>query len=314
MDQGARAIEEATGAGNSELAHAKINLALHVGAERPDGYHDLESLVVFADIADAVTARPAAKDAAATTLELTGPYAVLLEESTAPATNLVLRAAAAVAALGSRRRARPVHLCLAKRIPIAAGLGGGSADAAATLRLLDRLWGLGLKPKKLAEIALSLGADVPMCLVSQPLIARGVGEIVTPVGGIPPLSVVLAHPGISMPTGAVFAGLGKEKRAGLPALPPKFQSPLDLVFWLRQTRNDLIDPARVVSRKAAAAAKALASDPDCLFARMSGSGAAAFGIFVKPAAAERAAERIKAAKPDWWVAAAMTGGSQRTGT
>ncbi len=309
MDQVAKAIEEATGAGNSELASAKINLALHVGAERADGYHNLESLVVFADIADVVTARPAPKATNATMLDIAGPYADLLTQTTAPTANLVLRAAEAMAASGSRRRVRPVHLSLAKRIPVAAGLGGGSADAAATIRLLDRLWGLELKPAKRAEIALTLGADVPMCLVSRPLIARGIGEQVTPVGGIPPLAVVLAHPGISMPTAAVFAGLGNEQRSPLPNLPPKFKSALELVHWLRQTRNDLIDPARVVSRKAVAAAKALASDPDCLFARMSGSGAAAFGIFVKPAAAERAAERIRAAKPDWWVAAATTGGS-----
>ena len=266
---------------------------------------------MFADVADVVTARPAARDATGTTLDIAGPYAGCLEESTAPAANLVLRAAEAVAALGSRRRVRPAHLSLTKRIPVAAGLGGGSADAAATLRLLDRIWGLELarKPKKLVEIGLALGADVPMCLVSQPLVARGIGEKVTPAAGIPPLAVVLAHPGVSMPTAAVFAGLGKETRSPLPALPAKFKSALDLVFWLRQTRNDLIDPARVVSRKAAVAAKALSSDPDCLFARMSGSGAAAFGVFVKAAAAERAAERLRTARPDWWVAAAMTGGS-----
>jgi 4-diphosphocytidyl-2-C-methyl-D-erythritol kinase len=308
MDEVARAIEEATGAGNSELARAKINLALHVGAERADGYHDLESLVVFADIADVVTARPAPKDIAAMALDLSGPHATLLEE-TEPSSNLALRAAEAIAALAPKRRMKPLSLSLAKRIPVAAGLGGGSADAAATLRLLNRIWGLGLKPEKLAEIAVKLGADVPMCLVSRPLVARGIGEKLTPAAGIPPLAVVLAHPGVSLATAAVFAGLGKEERSPLPALPAKFKSALDLVFWLRQTRNDLIDPARVVSRKAVAAAKALADDPDCLFARMSGSGAAAFGIFVKPAAAERAAERLKAARPDWWVAAAMTGGS-----
>lgn len=310
MDQVAKAIEEATGAGSSELALTKINLALHVGAQRADGYHDLETLVVFADVADVVTARPA-KDATETTLELTGPHADTLEETTAPDANLVMRAAQAIAALGPRRRVKPVHLTLVKRIPIAAGLGGGSADAAATLKLLDRIWRLGLKPEKLAEIGVGLGADVPMCLMSTPLVARGIGEQITPVGGIPPLSVVLAHPGagVQVPTGAVFAGLGNEQRTGLTALPPKFKSALDLVFWLRQTRNDLIDPARVVTRNAAVAAKALASDPDCMFARMSGSGAAAFGIFVKPAAAERAAERLKAAKPGWWVSAATTGGS-----
>ncbi len=311
MDQLAKAIEEATGAGSSELALAKINLALHVGAERADGYHELESLVVFADIADVVTVRPSVDGAAKATLSLSGPYADVLKEAAAPAANLAVRAAEAIAAAAPRKRATPVHLDLTKRIPVAAGLGGGSADAAATLRLLDRVWNLKLKPETLAKIGVALGADVPMCLVSRPLVARGIGDVVTPVGGIPPLSVVLAHPGpgVQVPTGAVFAGLGKEQRSGLPPLPATFRSALELVFWLRQTRNDLIDPARVVVRKAVAAAKLLSADPDCLFARMSGSGAAAFGIFVKPSAAERAAERIKAAKPDWWVTAATTGGS-----
>ena len=312
MDQVAKAIEEATGAGNAELACAKINLALHVGAERPDGYHDLETLVVFADLADMLTVRSAASGAAATTLAVAGPYADLLTETTEPAANLVLRAAEAIAAAAPRKRALPAHVInLTKRIPLAAGLGGGSADAAAALRLLDRVWGLKLKPKKLAEIGAGLGADVPMCLLSRPLVARGIGDMVTPVAGIPPLSVVLAHPGsaVQVPTGAVFAGLGNEQRSGLPTLPAKFRTALELVFWLRQTRNDLIDPARVVTRRAVIAAKALAADPDCLFARMSGSGAAAFGIFVKPVAAERAAARLRAARPDWWVAATTTGGS-----
>ncbi len=308
MDQVARAIEDVTGAGNAELARAKINLALHVGAERSDGYHDLESLVVFADIADVVTARPPAPGDAGASLDVTGPYAELLAETTTPAANLALRAAQAIAAYASRRLP-PVRLGLTKRIPVAGGLGGGSADAAATLRLLDRIWGLGLAPETLSGIGARLGADVPMCLVSAPLIARGIGEKVTPVANIPALAVVLAHPGIGMPTGAVFAGLGQEARSPLPALPQRFNSILDLVHWLRQTRNDLIDPARVVSRKATAAAKALANDADCLFARMSGSGAGAFGIFNSPAAAERAAGRLTAAKPDWWVAATMTGGS-----
>ena len=305
MDQVARAIEEARGAGNSELARAKINLALHVGAERADGYHELESLAVFADLADVITAWPAARDAAAATLTVSGPYGDLLEETTTPAANLAVRAAEALAAHG----AGPVDLALAKRIPVAAGLGGGSADAAATLRLLNRVWGLGLAPETLAGIAVKLGADVPMCLVSRPLVARGIGEAITPATGIPALAIVLANPGLAIPTGAVFAGLGRETRTPLPTLPAAFRSAIDLVHWLRQTRNDLIDPARVVARGADAAARALAKDPDCLFARMSGSGASAFGIFAAPAAAARAAERLRAAKPGWWVAAAATGGS-----
>ena len=307
MDQLVETRDEAAGAGNAEMALAKINLALHVGAQRGDGYHELESLVVFADVADALIARPA-KDAAATTLDMSGPFADVLEETTASAANLVLRAAQAIAGRAARS-AGPVHLSLDKWIPVAAGLGGGSADAAATLRLLNRVWKLGLGPEALAEIGVALGADVPMCLASRPLIARGIGERVTPVAGMPALAVVLANPGVVVPTGAVFAGLGKEQRSPLPALPPRFRSTLDLVHWLRQTRNDLTDPARVVSLRAGAAAKVLAGDPDCAFARMTGSGATAFGLFMSEAAAERAAGRLRAAKPNWWVAAATTGGS-----
>ena len=307
MDQVAGARDEAAGADNTELAPAKINLALHLGAERADGYYALQSLVVFADVADAVSARPA-EDASAITLDLSGPYADLLEETTTGSDNLVLRAAQAIAARAPSH-AGPVHLCLDKRIPVAAGLSGGSADAAATLRLLNRVWDLRLGPETLSEIGVALGADVPMCLASRPLVASGIGERLTPIARMPTLAVVLANPGIVMPTRAVFAGLGKEERTPLPALPPTFKSTLDLVHWLRKTRNDLVDPARVVSRKAVAAAEVLASDPDCAFARMTGSGATVFGLFMTQAAAERAARRLRAAQPDWWVTAATTGGS-----
>ncbi len=308
MDTLAKAIEAATGADSSELAPAKINLALHVGARRADGYHDLESLVVFADLADVVTAWEVPKGAPIT-VEASGPFAELLQETTSPESNLVRKAAVALAAIASKRAPYPVQFTLTKRIPIAAGLGGGSADAAATLRLLQRIWDLEVAPEKLAKVALSLGADVPMCLMSEPLVARGIGDKVTPAKGVPALPLVLAHPGVVVSTAAVFEGLGNETRTPMPALPPKFASMLELIFWLRQTRNDLTDPARVVSRKANAAAKALAADPDCLFARMSGSGATAFGVFVTAAAAKRAASRLRKAKPDWWVTTAMTRGS-----
>ncbi len=308
MDTIAKAIEEATGASASELAPAKINLALHVGAQRPDGYHFLESLVVFADLADVVTVRTAAKSRS-TTLDITGPFAELLGETTKPEDNLALKAANALGALAPKRQAKPMQLTINKRIPLAAGLGGGSADAAAVLRLLQRSWGFEADPKKLAAIAIGLGADVPMCLELRPLIARGVGEQITPVAGMPALPLVLAHPGVIISTGAVFAGLGLEQRSPLPAMPAKFPTLLDLIYWLRKARNDLVDPAKVVSRKATAAATALSKDPDCLFARMSGSGATAFGIFVTLAAAERAAARLQKEKPDWWVTTAMTQGS-----
>ncbi|CAN5154801.1 4-(cytidine 5'-diphospho)-2-C-methyl-D-erythritol kinase [soil metagenome] len=306
MDEIAKAVEEAVGVdGSSELACAKINLALHVGARRIDGYHRLESVVVFADLADVVSAVPAPKEAG-TSLAIRGPFADLLGETTAQSANLAWRAADELARIAPKRKAGPVRLTLTKRIPVAGGLGGGSADAAATLRLLNRLWHLKLKPEKLAEIGLTLGADVPMCLVSQPLVARGIGEAITPLAGVPALPIVLAHPGTGMSTAQVFARLEEKERGPLPDLPAKFATPLDLIFWLRQTRNDLEAPANAVSRKATAAAKALARDPDCFFARMSGSGSAAFGVFINYAAAERAAARLAAEKRDWWVATAVT--------
>jgi 4-diphosphocytidyl-2-C-methyl-D-erythritol kinase len=302
MDDVALASVDAASKGHSELAPAKINLALHVGARRPDGYHALETLVVFADLADTLTARPAD---GATTLDMAGPFAPLLTETTRSSENLILQAAAALSP-GSRR---PMQFTLAKQIPVAAGLGGGSADAAATLRLLNRIWGLALAPEKLAAIGAKLGADVPMCLASRALVARGTGELITPAPGIPPLSLVLANPGFGVPTGAVFAALGKGERASLPPLPGRFASAGDLVAWLSQTRNDLTDPARAVAPDAVAAVDALGNDPECLLARMSGSGATAFGIFGEPAAADRAANRLKTAKPDWWVLPITTAGS-----
>jgi 4-diphosphocytidyl-2-C-methyl-D-erythritol kinase len=222
--------------------------------------------------------------------------------------NIVTRAAEALAAMIGRGSS--VQVTLTKRLPIAAGLGGGSADAAAVLRLLNRLWELQLADAQLAEIGVRLGADVPMCLVQQPLLASGIGEQVAPFSGMPALPVVLACPPVSVSTAAVFAALAADRPvAGLPPLPARFGAPADVAGWLRQTRNDLAAPAAEVDRHAADAAEALGSDAGCLFARMSGSGAAAFGIFPSRTAAERAAARLRAAHPDWWVAATLTGGS-----
>ena len=309
MDEVARAIEEATGAGNSELACAKINLALHVGGRRPDGYHNLESLVVFADLADAVTARPAPKGSA-TTLNVTGPFAELLAETTTPAANLALRAAEALARVAPKRAARPTHLTLAKRIPVASGLGGGSADAAATLRLLEPRLGSQACRTEACRHRPSRSAPTCRCAWFRRLWSRAASakrsrrsRASRPCPSCWPTRASLVS------TASVFAGLGDEERQPLPPLPAKFGTALDLIFWLRQTRNDLTDPARALARQATAAALALSRDPDCLFARMSGSGATAFGIFVTSAAADRAAKRIRQAKPNWWVTTAMTRGS-----
>jgi 4-diphosphocytidyl-2-C-methyl-D-erythritol kinase len=302
-----RAVEAAIGAEGipTELAGAKINLALHVTGRRADGYHLIESLVAFADYGDVVGARPASDGRMR--LVVKGPLAEALDKAAKPADNLVIRAATELTrAAGPRARLPAMKLFLLKRLPIAAGLGGGSADAAATLRLLDRLWQLDLGEAKLAEIALTLGADVPMCLQSRPLLARGIGERLTPVLGMPALPVVLVQPRAALSTTAVFARLAPGERTPLPPLPARFKSLLEVIFWLRQARNDLAEPAAAVSKSAATAAKALMRDPDCLFARMSGSGAAAFGIFASMKAAERAAARIAERKVNWWIAPVMT--------
>ena len=300
------AIEQAVASGSddSELAYAKINLALHVTGQRADGYHLIETIVVFADYADVVSA--GASDDGRMRLNVRGPFAEPLGQSAPQGDNLAHRAAGELAQARGKVKAPATKLTLTKRIPIAAGLGGGSADAAAVLRLLNRYWGLGLDPATLAGIALKLGADVPMCLAATPLIARGIGEEITAVVGLPALPIVLAHPGVPVPTAAVFAALAKKDGASLPPPPKRFGSLLDVIYWLRQARNDLAEPAARVNPAAAAAAKALISDPECLFARMSGSGAAAFGIFATMAAAERASDRLRADKPQWWITPAMT--------
>ena len=287
---------------SSEFAPAKINLALHVIGKRPDGYHLIESLVVFADYGDVVTAEPSPDGRAG--LTATGPSASALS-GTRLDDNLALRAARELIGLRAAETAS-VRLTLDKRIPVSAGLGGGSTDAAATLRLLNRVWQLGLAPERLAEIGLRLGADVPMCLASRPAVVKGLGEGITAVVGFPALPMVLAHPGVAISTAAVFAHLAERARTPLPRMPDKFGSLFDTVAWLRQTRNDLGEPAMAVNEEACAAAKALQRDANCLFARMTGSGAAGFGIFPTIEAAEEAARRLGADKPGWWVTATMT--------
>jgi 4-diphosphocytidyl-2-C-methyl-D-erythritol kinase len=302
-DELTRAVEEAVGASPAtELAPAKINLALHVLGRRTDGYHQLETLVTFADFGDVVTVGPSPDQRMH--LAVRGPYAGMLSEGTPAGSNLVIRAVSELSRLA--KSAPACSLTLTKRIPIAAGLGGGSADAAATLRLLAREWKLDLNQQRARAVALDLGADVPMCVVSRPLIARGIGGDVTPVSGLPALSVVIAQPPVAVRTAEVFAKLPTAERTPLPKLPARFNTVYEVVFWLRQSRNDLSEPAEAVSKLAGSAARVVGRDPECLFARMSGSGASAFGIFLSREAAERAADRLKQAKPSWFVTAATT--------
>lgn len=284
-----------------EPAPAKLNLDLLVTGRRLDGYHELDSLVVFADLGDrlALEAAPAGE----LTLAVAGPFAADLPGDGRD--NLVLRAAHRLAELagGGRRGAR---IRLDKRLPVAAGIGGGSADAAAALRGLDRLWGLDLGEARLREIGLGLGADLPACVHARPARVRGLGERLDPVRGLPEIPLVLANPRRPLPTASVFAALDPQvsrapRGRGLPARPSLAQ----LVACLLDSRNDLEPAAVAVEPAVAEVLAALHALDDCWLARMSGSGATCLGVFPSPAAATAAAERLAAARPGWWVAATL---------
>ncbi len=259
-------------------------------------------MAVFAPPADIVSAERGTSGSGLS-LTLTGPMAGALQ-GTAGTDNLVLRAARALAAALGRDEP-DLALTLEKHLPVGAGLGGGSADAAATLRLLLRLWGAALPEPALAT---RLGADVPMCLLSRPLRATGIGETLTPVAGLPPLPLVLVNPGVPVATASVFRRLAAPADPPLPALPERFGSVAAVAAWLARTTNGLIPPAIAEAPEIGAALAALAAAPDCLLARMSGSGATCFGLFPTPAAASVAAARL-GARPGWWVSATQSGGS-----
>lgn len=279
----------------TEFAHAKINLALHVTGQRADGYHLLDSLVAFAGIGDRLRAEPAA----GLTLRVEGPFAAGVPEGE---DNLVLRAARLC--LGARGGAA---LTLIKNLPPASGVGGGSADAAATIRVLRRLQlEQGLSPAPVAAEAgpaiLALGADVPVCLASHPARMRGIGERLDWLT-LPEAHVVLANPRVEVPTAAVFRALPGKENPALPEPLPRWPDARALAGWLRGQRNDLEAPACALAPAIRAVLAALAALPGALVARMSGSGATCFALFEAEEGAARAAEALRAENPGWWVAA-----------
>jgi 4-diphosphocytidyl-2-C-methyl-D-erythritol kinase len=283
------------GAAVSVFAPAKINLYLHVVGRRPDGYHLLDSLVAFADIGDRVTATPAER----LSLTLGGPEAAAI--AALGDDNLVLRAARLVAAAaGATEPGAALHLD--KQLPAASGIGGGSSDAAATLRALDRLWRRPLDPAALAALALELGADTPACLLARPVWVGGVGEQLEPAAGLPPAGIVLANPRRSLPTAAVFAA-----RAGPFTTGGRFAPmPRDagaLAATLAERRNDLAEPALTLVPEIGRVLETLARLPGALLARMSGSGATCFALFADRQAASAARAMLACAEPGWWIAA-----------
>ena len=283
----ATTAEAATGAAQA-FAPAKLNLSLHVTGRRADGYHLLDSLVAFAGIGDSVTVSRAEAD----TLAVIGPMAPGVPTG---ADNLVARAVRVF------DPGFPVAVTLTKRLPAAAGIGGGSSDAAACLRALADLTGRPVPPP---EAVLSLGADVPVCLAARPARMRGIGERVDPVGALPEMSVVLVNPGVAVPTGKVFSTLRRAKNPPMPERLQHWADAQEFALWLGAQRNDLEPPARDLAPDVDAALKALAATSGCLLARMSGSGATCFGLYADSAQASGAARRISDAQPAWWVAAA----------
>ena len=281
----------------SEAASAKLNLALHVTGRRADGYHSLEMLVAFADLADELEAAPAARD----TLTITGPFAAALGNSES---NLVLKALAAFRARWPGALPAGLSLRLHKNLPVAAGLGGGSADAAAALRLFVRM-GQGSFPfAELLAIATTLGADVPMCLYSLPAEVRGLGEIVLPLKQFPAAHVVLVNPLVPVVTADVFRRLARRDNPGLPPRVDPLARPAQLGLWLGETRNDLEPPAMALVPAIADIKRHLAAIDGCILARMSGSGGTVFGLFGSSAQAHQAAHDLRVLWPDYWVAAA----------
>ena len=261
------------------FAPAKINLCLHVTGRTTAGYHLLDSLVVFADAGDRITLHPGP----ALSLRVTGPFAEKVPED---ARNLVWRAAEAAGWTGAME--------LHKALPNGAGIGGGSSDAAAVLTALGA-----------PEQALSLGADVPVCLRPVPQIMRGIGEDVQPVPGVPPLDLVLVNPGVPLSTPAVFGALAQRENAPMAPL-PTHGGRAAFVDWLCAQRNDLQAPARALCPEVG---QALAALEGAALVRMSGSGTTCWGLFDDAVAAREAAARLNQQHPGWWVRAVRTGGS-----
>lgn len=286
-----------------ERAPAKLNLFLHVLDRRGDGYHELESLVVFTEFGDELQlkSRPLGL-----ILEARGPF-------TSEMSALIDRDAAFSVQRAAERLGETVEwpppgaiIMLDKRIPIAAGLGGGSADAAATLRALSEMWCINRSTEGLGELAIGLGADVPVCLRSRPTFVSGIGEVLEDAPPLPRLALVIAHTRVGLPTRDVFTALRPSEWRGADAFLREphagvWPDARSLVEYLKTTRNDLESPAVRLQPQIAALLRDLREAHGCLLARMSGSGAACFGIFEDDVAAAAAATALE--RNGWWAVA-----------
>jgi 4-diphosphocytidyl-2-C-methyl-D-erythritol kinase len=287
------------GAVAREKARAKVNLTLHVLGKRADGYHELESLVAFAGLCDELSFTPAPSDS----LTLDGPF-----EQAVDGENLVLKAKRAAA--GWLGKEISGHFRLTKNIPVAAGLGGGSSDAAAAIRLLFNLYGGEAEVVSFSGRAAAVGADVPVCLHHRAAWMCGLGERVTPAPFVRALPAVLVNPRLKLSTADVFRRLGappyrpgSSSHAALTG--DEFSSPEAAAAWLEKGRNDLEAPAIALEPAVRTVLDTLRNENGCLLARLSGSGPTCFGLFSSADAAANAAASLEKAHPSWWVAATV---------
>jgi len=288
-----------------ESAPAKINLTLEIRGRRSDGYHELESLIVFARVGDRLRFVPGE----AIALDLRGPFAAALGGGSE---NLVLKAARE---LGSRVEGLKLgRFELWKRLPVASGVGGGSSDAAAALRVLARLNSIALDDPRLTDAACATGVDVPVCLAARARLVRGIGERLSDPIDLPKLAAVLVNPAVALATKDVFGAFGSRAkaraRAGMPSsldanpIPRKRD---ELVSWLGHPGNDLEESAIALAPAIAEVLAELRALPRCELARMSGSGATCLGIFTTSRAVLEAARNLRASHPRWWVCATTLG-------
>ncbi len=269
-----------------ELARAKVNLTLHVGAARADGYHPLDSLVVFADFGDRLWFEPADENR----LTIRGA-----DELPTDGSNLISRAM-------GMAKAPPHHIILDKQLPISAGLGGGSANAGAVLRAFP-------SERSDDDLAYKLGADIPVCRLSKTAMMRGIGEDVTVQPGLGQVSAVLVNPGVAVSTGKIFKVMDSAPR---PADPRATFLSGDLLSRALAGENDMQDAAISQAPVIADVLRALAQHQGCELARMSGSGATCFGIFRSDAQAQDVAQTLSMTHPDWWVQACRLGDDETT--
>lgn len=282
-----------------EFARAKINLTLRVRSRRADGYHEIESLVTFGGVQDVVTLEPGVEGS----VVVAGPFAQYISGE-----NLLVRALALLREADRRLRLGAVRL--EKNLPVAAGLGGGSADAAALLRAVRRADPERAADLPWAEIAARLGADVPVCFGDRPALVSGTGHDVVPIRRLPSMQAVLVNPRVPLPTAQVFASLKA------PPAPSNGPSPTRIEFTeeglldhMRELGNDLERPAVALLPVIGGIKSALEAQPECRLAAMSGSGPTCFGIFCHGEGARRAADAIAAENPGWWVKSTSLAGA-----